>query len=193
MALEHEESKKGKRGRKRRKHLNDEDKPSTWPSREIRREMVNKIVKMDKENPFREYGGVFGIDQNGNERILWAVPGKEYNPCVDGYAKISVWSKAKSEPSLQKYFGSFHSHPSGRITKGEKPGFQPGTYSVDYFKLTEDCVFHQKPSEIDIQNYRSLPDVYEGNAFVFACRDKKVYEYNGTGIVNRYTLNEFIS
>jgi RHS repeat-associated protein len=165
------------------------------PDISIREEMVNTITNLDTTDPFREYGGLIGIDAEGNTKIVWAKAGEKSIPGSGNIATVSPYdSQNLSErDSLVTITGTFHSHPSGTKTTGnDLPN--PGTISLTNNTTTD--VFVQPVSEVDIANAKAnenRSDQYQlkGNSYVLAMRDKKVHVYNSSGVKASISLYQF--
>ena len=136
---------------------------------DVMKEMYN-IVKSDdgrggtSEANNREYGGT---KTAGASNVSAVEPGPVANPKTDRNAFITF--TIDDTISL-----IFHSHPSGEIVEGERPGaneIRLGGYSIDTYK------FQQAPSVLDINTI--------GNAtgYVFGRGNGMIYVYNSTGVI----------
>jgi len=144
-------------------------------------EIKDELIKKDSENNNREYGGLIGIDANGNIKVVWAKPGKEY---VEGekLVGINVFDSENEEErkSLVYIIGAFHSHPSKYELKDEKPKdlSNPSTTTLNFeAKINEYSYFKQLPSYEDVKNAQNRTEIL-GYSFVFAMRIQKVFRYN---------------
>jgi RHS repeat-associated protein len=158
--------------------VNDIESAVELPSKTIRSQMV-KVINMDNENNFREYGGVFGLDAKGKEKLIWAKPGPETDPSVQREASINVFDAANPDDKgdLISINGTFHSHASGEKT----------IYS--YGSSTK-FSFDQDPSGTDIEN-ASKRTFINGNNYVFGAKNNVVYIYNGKGVIATFPIDKF--
>jgi RHS repeat-associated protein len=161
------------------------------PSKTIRSEMT-KSVGMDKENPFREYGGVFGVDSDGNEKLIWANPGDEADPSKVGEATINVFDAANpsEQGSLTGIQGTFHTHPSGTVTESPKLDMSSSS-TIGGTNTT--YKFLQVPSGRDVKNSsnRAQQGLVTGNSYVIGTRSKTVEIYNGSGVQATFPLGKW--
>jgi RHS repeat-associated protein len=158
------------------------------PSKSIRSEM-SKVVGKDSEDSFREYGGVFGTDVSGNEKLVWANPGARVDPSKSKEATIDVFDAANpsEKGTLSSYAGTFHSHPSGTVTVGQSSGTS-GMTTIGGTSTTYS--FNQFPSPEDI-NSAGRRSFVTGNNYVFGTGNKTVYIYNGNGIQATFPIDKF--
>jgi RHS repeat-associated protein len=159
----------------------------TLPSKSVRLEML-KVVDEDKKDPFREYGGIFGTDASGNEKVIWANPGDKADPSKDSEATMDVFDAANPDEkgTLITYSGTFHSHPSGSVSIGPPSEIGMETYGG----TTKTYFFIQEPSDRDIQN-AACRTYMTGNNYVIGTGNNTVYIYNGSGVQATFPLDKF--
>jgi len=168
-------------------NLSDVTSAIELPSKTIRSEMV-KVAEEDKKEPFREYGGIFGTDAEGNDKVIWANPGAKADPSKVTEATIDVFDAANSaeKGTLSTYSGTFHSHPSGSVTIG--PPSEPGMTTIGGTSTTYS--FLQAPSDQDIKNAASRTYM-TGNSYVLGTGNNTVSIYNGSGVQATFPLDKF--
>ena len=167
--------------------LNQVSSAIELPSRAMRQEML-KVVAEDKKDNFREYGGVFGVDAQGNEVVAWAKPGPKSNPNTQANAQIDVWDSQNPQIklSIMTYTGTFHSHPSGTtedLTTGQSGAtLNPGKKYYD-----------PNPSPKDIQNAsrRQASGLVQGNNYVLGLYNMKVSIYDGSGVLATFPIKKW--
>jgi hypothetical protein len=149
--------------------------------------MVN-VVGEDKNESFREYGGIFGTDASGNDNVIWANPGDKADPSIVTEATIDVFDAANPDEkgTLSTYSGTFHSHPSGSVSIG--PPSEPGMTTIG--GTTTTYSFIQTPSDRDIQNAAGRTYM-TGNSYVLGTGNNTVYIYNGSGVQATFPLDKF--
>ncbi len=153
------------------------------PSFELRSEM-SKVVEMDKENSFREYGGVFGLTNQGEEHVFWANPGQKATPPADASIDLFDFANENDRGLLgSSAYGTFHSHPSGTIY---------GKVDINTIGKTGiDKVFEQTPSQADLDNAARRSSFVTGNSYVFGTGNGTVYIYNGSGTIATFPIKSF--
>ncbi len=122
------------------------------PSKAIRNEAVTTVIAEDKANSKREYSGYFGKTASLSDKINWAEPGDEVDPCVAKEASCNPTNtKNKKDIGTIWYLeGVFHSHPSGTDFEND---FSNSNSVLTTTQLR--CWFDQEPSETDINNAKS--------------------------------------
>ena len=149
----------------------------TLPSKPMRQEMA-RADEMDKLEPFNEHGGIFGIDAEGNQRVVWAKPGPTADPRDKDGAEINVFDAANPEEQgiLVEVQGTFHNHQSGSvetIEKKEDPFGGSTTFGATQIRRS---FFEQVPSSADITNQvnRVANGVITGDSYVIMSGDQEV-------------------
>jgi len=159
------------------------------PSKTIRNEAATTVIAEDKANPNREYSGYFGKTASGSDKINWAEPGSEADPCGGEASCNPTNTKNKNDIGTIWYLeGVFHSHPSGTKVINDFSN----TNSV-FGPSQSRCHFIQKPSEPDLNNAKSsiFPVSY---VIALGAADKggqRVYIYNKDGLKASFPLNAF--
>jgi RHS repeat-associated protein len=141
------------------------------------------------EDKFREYGGIFGTDATGQEKVIWAKPGETADPSKVSAATIDMFDAAdpSEKGTLKTYAGTFHSHPSGTVTVGNNPSPNSGSTIGGSSTVYS---FDQPPSTADIKKAIARTFV-TGNNYVLGMGSKTVYIYNGSGVIATFPLNLF--
>ncbi|EAY28551.1 hypothetical protein M23134_04398 [Microscilla marina ATCC 23134] len=166
------------------------------PSFAVRQAMLEAVKRSNKPNTtvgdkkggFHEEGGMFGLDNDGNENIVEALPGKYADPSKVAYASVDVFSGESSTDNLKTIHGTYHVHPKGTIM-GENG-----------LKHEFDQAPSNKNGEGDIPNARERanpdkdanPYHVTGNSYVLGAGNKTVYIYNGNGVVATMPLKHFV-
>lgn len=165
------------------------------PGYNVRSEM-GKAVDRAGENSFHEEGGMIANMPDGSKKVIHAKPGAKADPSVDQYAEINVLDAAN--PSEVKGFstldGTFHTHPSGIVTKSSSTGNTTGS-ATTIGGTTITSSFVQSPSDIDINIHagRAQRGLVTGNSYVLSTGNKTVYIYNGKGVQATFPLTKFRS
>ncbi|EAY28472.1 hypothetical protein [Microscilla marina] len=166
------------------------------PSYAVRQAMLEAVKRSnqpnatvgDKKGGFHEEGGMFGLDNKGNENIVEALPGEYTVPGPGVKASVDVFSGESSTDNLKTIHGTYHVHPKGTAiaANGQKYDFEQAPSN--------------KNGEGDIPNARERanpdkdanPYHVTGNSYVIGARDKTVYIYNGNGVVATMPLKHFV-
>jgi hypothetical protein len=159
------------------------------PSAMVRGEMGKAVERAgqptsdDTKGGFHEEGGIFGIDPNGNEKVIHAQPGPVAIPGVASHAEIDVFSGETSTNSLSVVQGTFHTHPSG--TNGNASFDQnPSNFVLN----------GERKGDIPAaQSWATPGNAYNvtGNSYVLGTGDNKVRVYNQNGVIATFPLKKF--
>jgi hypothetical protein len=130
----------------------------------------------DKKGGFHEEGGQWIITPDGGTVPLPAKPGPA-NPEMKGGAHIDPTDAMDAGPKSGKFAlgGTWHVHPSGILVENR------GKTQVEHG-------FSQPPSDTDIK------EAGIGINVVVAAREKKVYFYDGSGVIGHpMKLKDFLT
>jgi hypothetical protein len=156
------------------------------------REELGKIREMDATNPFKEHGGLVGLNAKGETFVGWANPSNEVIPGPEEKdIQINVWDMQHGTPDMPIVLFTFHDHPSGTVPAPEKKQTKAEaadqlTDQFDTRKLVEPRKktynFLQPPSNTDIANQKNrvaIKQLMTNVSLVFAMRDNLIISMMG--------------
>ena len=169
-------------------NVNDLKSIVELPSKAIRSQMMQII---NKNNPFREYGGIFGMDLEGKERVIWAKSGPQVDPNNQTFGSIDVFDTANPEEKniISIILGTFHSHGAEK----QKINTDPWSFGVTSYGGESKNLFHldPEPTDADINNALNRSSIIKGNNYVFGMYNNTVYIYNGSGVIATFPMEKF--
>jgi len=116
-----------------------------------------------------EVGGAYGLDKDGKQIVVEALPGKARNPC-DRSGPVSMDPLAALNTAdigrIVVLQGTFHSHSGLSMPNPNSPQIR--------------CTYRQPPSGADMR-FAAAYGTGDQN-YVFAFGEARVWQYSGTGI-----------
>jgi len=153
----------------------------------------NSPTTDDVQGGNHEEGGYWGISDAGKEVTIEAKSGKYAALGIDENALINpMEAKDESQQVPSQILGTFHVHPSGYINYKNDPSNTQTGGTISNGGSPTNLSFVQEPSDIDISNQlrRENEKVISGlYSIVVAAYDKKIYFYNGNGIIGSVPFN----